>query len=396
VATCSPVSGGAFPLGVTTVTCSATDAAGNPATPVTFTVTVRDTTAPVLDAARGVSEEASGPSGSLVTYTAPSWEDLVDGSGVASCTPASGTLFGLGSTTVTCTATDAAGNTASTTFVVEVVDTTAPATSLSTSGALALSLYYVTTPTVTLACEDLVVCTETYYTINDGPTQTYSAPFTLADGVHTIAYWSTDGVNTESPQTRTLRVDTQAPVLQLPSSVTSPTSTVTYTVTATDNVDPSPSVTCTPASGSTFASGTTWVECVATDEAGHSTSGTFAVTVQASCSSSTWTGLLQPVKTDGSSIFKLGSTIPLKFRCGDEGAAIVTVSMVKVTNGVAGTETVATSTSGADSGNTFRWSSSDSQYIYNLATKPLSEGTWHVKVNFGNGDVTETRISLKK
>ncbi len=44
---CVPPSGSTFPLGVTTVTCNAVDAAGNAAQPVTFTVTVRDTVAPV-------------------------------------------------------------------------------------------------------------------------------------------------------------------------------------------------------------------------------------------------------------------------------------------------------------------------------------------------------------
>ena len=49
--TCTPASGTTFALGATTVNCSATDAAGNEATG-SFTVTVRDTTAPVLHAAR--------------------------------------------------------------------------------------------------------------------------------------------------------------------------------------------------------------------------------------------------------------------------------------------------------------------------------------------------------
>jgi hypothetical protein len=56
----------------------------------------------------------------LVTYARPVTSDTVDGAGVASCTPVSGSLFPVGDTTVTCTATDAHGNSASTTFVVRV------------------------------------------------------------------------------------------------------------------------------------------------------------------------------------------------------------------------------------------------------------------------------------
>lgn len=48
-ATCTLVSGATFPIGINTVTCSKTDAAGNNATPTTFQVTVQDTTAPVVD-----------------------------------------------------------------------------------------------------------------------------------------------------------------------------------------------------------------------------------------------------------------------------------------------------------------------------------------------------------
>jgi hypothetical protein len=63
----------------------------------------------------------------LRNYTSPATHDLVDGDGVADCTPASGTQFALGDTTVTCNATDAHGNAATpTTFTVHVVDTTAP------------------------------------------------------------------------------------------------------------------------------------------------------------------------------------------------------------------------------------------------------------------------------
>ena len=45
---CLPLSGSTFPLGITTVTCTATDAASNIATPSVFTITVQDKTAPVI------------------------------------------------------------------------------------------------------------------------------------------------------------------------------------------------------------------------------------------------------------------------------------------------------------------------------------------------------------
>jgi len=60
-----------------------------------------------------------------VTFTA-SAVDIVDGSLAVTCTPASGSTFAFGATTVTCTAVDAHGNKGSRSFTVNVVDTTPP------------------------------------------------------------------------------------------------------------------------------------------------------------------------------------------------------------------------------------------------------------------------------
>lgn len=126
-ATCAPASGSTFAIGQTTVTCTATDGAGNAATPATFTVTVEDTTAPTIDAHAAVTAQATSAAGASVTFSAPATHDVVDGTGVATCTPASGSTFPIGSSTVTCSATDAHGNAATpTTFTVTVEDTTAP------------------------------------------------------------------------------------------------------------------------------------------------------------------------------------------------------------------------------------------------------------------------------
>jgi len=69
--------------------------------------------------------EATGPSGAVATFSATA-DDAVDGSVPASCSPASGSSFGFGTTRVTCTASDAAGNDGSAHFDVTVRDTTPP------------------------------------------------------------------------------------------------------------------------------------------------------------------------------------------------------------------------------------------------------------------------------
>ncbi len=125
--TCTPGSGSVFPIATTNVTCTATDGKGNGAS-ATFRVTVRDTTAPVFSQVPvGPVVEADGPGGSRVTYTPPIAVDLVNGPVLVSCTPAPGSIFPRGTTTVTCSAKDARGNTAAASFPVKVVDTTKPA-----------------------------------------------------------------------------------------------------------------------------------------------------------------------------------------------------------------------------------------------------------------------------
>jgi len=110
--------------GTTTVTCTASDARGNTGF-ARFEVVVKDATAPVLTLPDTITTEATSSAGADVTYTATA-TDLVDGARDTSCSPASGATFAVGSTTVTCTATDASGNAGSGTFLVNVVDTTAP------------------------------------------------------------------------------------------------------------------------------------------------------------------------------------------------------------------------------------------------------------------------------
>jgi hypothetical protein len=126
--TCHPTSGSTFGFGTTTVNCSAKDDHNNTANG-SFTVTVGDHTPPAfggIPSDRRV--EANGPSGSAVNYANPTATDLVDGPiALVNCAPGSGGTFPLGTTNVTCSATDSHGNTGTASFHISVVDTTPPA-----------------------------------------------------------------------------------------------------------------------------------------------------------------------------------------------------------------------------------------------------------------------------
>ena len=104
-----------------------TDGAGNIGT-ATFTITVQDTTDPVVTVPGDITEEATGPDGrAVVEYDSVSYSDAVDGQDIpldptTDCNPPSGSVFPLGDTIVTCTATDGAGNIGTAMFTITVRD----------------------------------------------------------------------------------------------------------------------------------------------------------------------------------------------------------------------------------------------------------------------------------
>ena len=123
VVTCTPASGSTFPVGITTVVCTATNATGT--TSGSFPVTVLDGSGPVLDVPDSITAEASSAAGAIVTWTS-SATDAVDGPRPVTCTPESGTLFPMGDTLVSCSATDTLGQETNALFIVSVLDTTPP------------------------------------------------------------------------------------------------------------------------------------------------------------------------------------------------------------------------------------------------------------------------------
>jgi probable HAF family extracellular repeat protein len=106
--------------GTTSLTYFARDNAGNQETARTLTMRL-DKTVPVLNVPANVTENATSPSGALVAYSSSvSATDNLDTNPIISCNPPSGTTLPIGTSTVTCTATDAADNTVSRTFQVTV------------------------------------------------------------------------------------------------------------------------------------------------------------------------------------------------------------------------------------------------------------------------------------
>lgn len=266
---CTPASGATFPLGPTAVSCSAADAAGNPATGG-FTVHVVDTTPPVIAPHPDVGPiEATGPGGAQVFYDAPSTSDAVDGTGVASCLPASGGIFPLGQTAVTCTAVDAANNPALPTgFLVTVHDTTKPVvTPPANVGPIEATGPTTSVDPGTATAFDAVGVVE----------ESNDAPAAFPVGTTTITWIARDAAgNTGSATSKVTVVDTTPPTIApmadiLGVEATGPSgAVVAYASPAThDLVDGAGTAACDPASGSTFPLGLTAVTCTASDSRGN-------------------------------------------------------------------------------------------------------------------------------
>ena len=282
-ATCNPGSGSNFPIGATTVTCTATDSHSNSAqVQFSVTVTLDDKVAPVFTSVPGSQTvEATGPGGAAVAYEAPTATDNSGTAPTINCDHASGSTFGLGTTTVTCTATDGAGNTATATFTVTVQDTTAPTLSLPGNLQVETESPAGTPVSYSASASDAAAGSLS-------PSCDPASGATFALGTTTVHCSVSDGHGNSASGDFTVTVtlvDHTAPTLSgVPADrvveANGPSgSPVNYdTPTATDNLDgPIALVTCSPPSGSTFPLGATTVTCSATDS--HSNTGTASFSV---------------------------------------------------------------------------------------------------------------------
>ncbi len=207
----------------------------------TGTATIFLMTQDETDPVNGCNATGSAParvrlsaSNSGVTIASPDYVDLT-GCGSGSAQTIGYTVSSTASGTITISGTASGGKSGSTytsdSFTVTVsapADSTAPTSSASATvpGAIEGSTAAYTggtwtnkDVTVTLSANETVQAT--YYKLNDGAYQTYSAPFAVsAEGTTTISYYSVDSANnTESPaKTFVVRIDKTRPVIELNST----------------------------------------------------------------------------------------------------------------------------------------------------------------------------------
>jgi len=211
---CSPASGSVFEVGPpANVDCTARDAAGNESAG-SFTVTIVDTTPPVLDQHQDVIAAQESSPGAVVHYDLPTTTDNSDAAPLIRCTPSSGSTFPLGTSHVTCFAVDASENeSAPGRFDVIVQAGPAPAVPLLTSdvGVLtnrtSVALSFKTGDGASLACKLDGPAGEGAFAMCASP-RTYAD---LGDGSYLFTVRATNSIGNVSEATFGWVVDTIPP-----------------------------------------------------------------------------------------------------------------------------------------------------------------------------------------
>jgi len=273
-------SGATFSLGTTNVTFSATDTNGNVATG-SFNVTVIDESSPtVLSCPENIDVNSNDGCSAPVSWAVPVFEDACDSDLTITSTHAPGASFNVGTTIVTYTARDDAGNQVNCSFSISVFDNTSPVftscvdniTLTANDNCEAVANW--TLPTATDACDGFIT-----------PVSNFSSGDSFPLGVTNVRYLATDEAGNQANCAFNVTViDERQPVLIscVEDIVIAASANCEAEVFWDDPVfeDCSAlSLDTDLASGSIFSFGTRTVTYTATDSLGFSTSCSFDVTV---------------------------------------------------------------------------------------------------------------------
>lgn len=317
-------SGSSFPVGETTVTYTAKDAAGLSAT-CSFKVKVVDNTVPTISSCPSDVAAFTGTNASACSQTAnwiaPTASDNCD---IDSFTPsnAPGSTFPVGSTTVNYTATDTASLTATCSFKVNVLDNTAPVI-----GSCPSDRTVYTGPGSSMCSQTSSWAAPSAFDncLVTSFTSSHASGAAFSIGETAVNYTAKDAANNSKLCSfKVTAVDNTAPLLTCPDPISveatsSQGATVPFTPTASDNC--SVNVVSSPTAGSLFPIGTTTVNTTATDPSSNQVGCSFTVHVIGADLAITKTAAPDPV-TAGTD---LTYTIQVA-NDGPDAAANVTVS----------------------------------------------------------------------
>jgi hypothetical protein len=376
---------------------------------VSVLLNITDTTPPVTTALATPGPNGNGWNNTSVSVTLSSTDSEPNGSGVkeihyqiGAATPV---VVAGASATVNFTTegvfalsyfgVDNTGNVEATHSLTIQIDLTPPAISSSQAPPANSAGWNNTNVTVSFTCAD-----------NLSGVDTCTAPITVStEGAgQVINGTATDKAGNSATTSRTINLDKTPPVLTMPTFASSYllNSSLTLNFGATDALSGVASMQAT-LNGTPVTSGTTLTlthlatntfTLTATDVAGNTATqtATFAVVYN-------FIGFLPPIPNDGTGLFKLGSTVPVKFQLTDAKGTLISTAVAHLTiqmisgNTLQGTAIDATAPGNSDVGDLFRFDGT--QYIFNWSTQPLSTGTWQLQARLDDGTVHTVVMGTK-
>lgn len=376
-----------------TLTCTATSQGGTASQSVTVK---RDATAPTMNGSRAPAANTQGWNNTDVTVSFACADNL---SGLAAGSPPADTVLtseGAGqSTTGTCA--DLAGNSVSATASDINIDKTAPAITFTGRTPANAHGWSNTDVTINWGCADSLsgVSAMTVSQTLSGEGADQSATGTCADLAGNTASDMQSGVSIDKTDPTLTPSVTPNPVLLNGDAL--------VTSGAEDELSGLAAESCEGAG--TSMAGAAAVICTATDRAGNTASQSIAYLVIYR-----FEGFLQPINDTThqtcpgcpASIFKGGSTVPVKFQLKDASGAVVqavgTPQWVTPQRGGPTNAPIDESVYShpATSGTAYRWDSQAQQYIFNWATKGYAVGYyWRIGVLLDDGQTYYVYIGLR-
>jgi subtilisin family serine protease len=114
-----------------------------------------------------------------------------------------------------------------------------------------------------------------------------------------------------------------------------------------------------------------------------------------------FSGVLSPINADGSSTFRVGQVVPVRFALADADGTRVpepadaTLSLARYTNDEPGVEFDAVDARRSNAGNAFAWDADDQQYIFNLSTRILTPGVYRLTIALDDDERYSVVITLR-
>lgn len=376
---------------------------------VSVLLNATDTTPPVTTAVPTPGPNSNGWNNSSVSVTLTSTDNETNGTGpkdiqysINSGTPV---VVAGGSATVPFSAegvfalsyfgVDNAGNVESPHTLTVQIDETPPTITSSQSPPANAAGWNNSPVSVTFNCSDalsgVASCQTPIVVSTEGANQTVTGT-------------ATDNAGNSATTTRTVNLDETPPVLTMPTLGASYllNSTVTLNFGATDALSGVATMQAT-LNGAPVTNGSTvtlnhlaanMFTLTATDVAGNTSTKTATFQVVYN-----FIGFLPPIPNDGTGLFKLGSTVPVKFQLTDANGTQISTAVGHLTiqmisnNTLLGTPIDATASGNADVGDLFRFDGTE--YIFNWSTKPVSAGTWQLQARLDDGTVHAVVMGTK-